>query len=139
EDPDIAMKLDDRQAEAMTAAYEFIADAAFDIVQKPPAERAAAWDAYVQQGVAMGFDGLGQFLGKYSEEALNGAVAKAQQMQPFKKFQQPNYMAVGEGGVIGLQYGQPIGQGGQPQNFAPPSQNLPRISSPAEAMNLPPG
>lgn len=139
ESPEMAMKLDDRQAKAMADGYEFIANAAFHIIQLPPEQRPAAWDSYVQQGVAMGYDGLSQYLGKYSEEALNGAVAKARQMPQFQRFQQPDYMPVGEGGLAGFQFGQPIEQGGAPQNFAPPSQNLPRISSPAEAMNLPPG
>src|SRR5690606_30806960 len=108
----------DRQAKAMADGYEFIANAAFHIIQLPPEQRAAAWDSYVQQGVGMGYDGLSQYLGKYSEEALNGAVAKAKQMPQFQKFQQPDYQAVGEGGLAGFQFGQPIQQGGQVQNFA---------------------
>lgn len=124
EDPEMAMKIDDRQAKMMVDSYEFIANAAYDIIQRPPAERPAAWDAYVQQGVGMGLDGLGRFLGKYSEEALNGAVAKAEQMQQFKKFQQPSYEQVGPGGLVGFQFGQPMQQGGQVQNFAPTAKQV---------------
>jgi hypothetical protein len=123
-DLDTAIKLDDRQADKALEGYEFISNAAFQIVQLPPEQQPAAWDAYIQQGMQMGFDGLGQFLGQYDPQTLNSVVAKAGQMKEYQQFQQPKYTPIGEAGLAGFQFGQPIQEGGQPQNFgnipAPP-------------------
>jgi hypothetical protein len=92
-----------------------LAEAAFDIVQTPDqAGRAAKWDAYAQR-----FN-RPDLVGQYSDQRLNEVVAQGNLQQEFQRFQQPNYEAVGEGGLAGFQFGQPIQEAGQSQNFAPP-------------------
>jgi hypothetical protein len=89
-----------------------LAEAAFDIIQTPDqAQRAAKWDSYAQR-----FN-RPDLVGGYSDQALNEVVARGGLQQEFQKFRQPDYVPVGEGGLAGFQYGQPIQQGGQPQNF----------------------
>lgn len=116
-DWETASKLDKYQTEKALEGYDFIANAAYQIVQLPEEQRPQAWDAYIQQGVQLGFDGLGQFLGQYNPQTLNGVVAKAGEMKQFQEFQQPKYTPIGEAGLAGFQFGQPIQQGGQPQDF----------------------
>lgn len=110
-DPDIAMKMDKFQAEKAAEGFDFIAEAAFQIVKLPPEQRAQAWDGYIQRGVEMGFDGIGQYKGQYSEQNLNSVVSRAGQMQEYQKFQQPDYQPVGENGMQGFQYGVPMAGG----------------------------
>lgn len=117
-DYETANKLDERAKKQALDGAKYVADAAFDIVQRPPEQRAAAWDAYIDQGAAQ-FPNLLQFKGKYTPEALQGLVAQAGQMKEWQTFQQPHYTPVGEGGLAGFQYGKPIEKGGQPQNFGP--------------------
>lgn len=136
-DWETASKLDKYQTEKALEGYDFIANAAYQIVQLPPEQRAQAWDAYVQQGVQLGFDGLAQYAGQYSDQALNSIVAKAGEMKEFQTFQQPKYVPVGEGGLSGFQFGQPIMQGGQPQNFG--GGQPVQITGEADYAALPPG
>jgi hypothetical protein len=123
-DWETAKGLDKYQTDKALEGYDFIAQAAYQIVQLPEEQRPQAWDAYIQQGVQLGFDGLAQFQGRYDPQTLNGVVAKAGEMKQFQEFQQPKYTPIGEAGLAGFQFGQPIQQGGQPQNFgsvpAPP-------------------
>lgn len=106
-DPDVAMKLDDHSKKKAVDGIKYISGAAFQIVQLPPEQRPAAWDAYIDQAVGQ-YPGLAQYKGKYSPEALNSIVSQAGQMPEFQKFQQPRYVPLGEQGAIGLQYGRPI-------------------------------
>lgn len=137
EDPDIAMKLDDRQAAEAVKGYEFIANAAFDLSQLPPEQRPAAWDQYIQQGVQMGFDGLAQYQGRYSEQALNSIVAKAGQMQELQTFMRPSYQAVPyDSTLVNTRDPNAVAQfaGGGQQQGAPM-----QISGEADYNALPPG
>jgi len=123
-DPQVAMQLDKFQLEKAGKGFDFIGDAAFQMIKLPPEQRAAAWEQYIQQGVAMGFDGLSQYSGQYSEQSLNSIVAKAGKMQEFQKFQQPNYIPRGEGGLQGFQFGVPLKDGAtapQPATTFPPA------------------
>jgi hypothetical protein len=96
----------------MEAGRKAIGEAAFDIIQTPDqAQAAAKWDAYVTRF------GMPELVGQYSPQRLNEVVAQAGLQQEFQRFQQPTYEGVTEGGLAGFQYGQPIQQGGQPQNF----------------------
>lgn len=127
-----AKGLQDWQKDAAIGATQYIGDAAFDIITRPEAERAAAWDAYVDAGVAK-FPGLAQYKGKYSPEGLNSLVAQAGQMKEFMAFQQPKFVPVGEGGLQGFQYGVPIQDGGQaPQQPQQPAPQAPQ-ANPQEA------
>jgi hypothetical protein len=53
------------------------------------------------------------------EQVLMSALAMTGQLDQWEQFKQPKYSTVGEGGLAGFQFGQPIQQGGQPQNFGP--------------------
>lgn len=120
EDSTLAAKLDDAQASKAVEGFKFLSQAAYDIVQRgTPEERAALFDQYINQAVSMGFDGMAQYRGQYSDQLLNSFVAKADGMKQFMEFQQPDYEAVGEGGLVGFQFGQPMQQNGATQNFAP--------------------
>jgi hypothetical protein len=119
EDPTLAAKLDDAQASKAVEGFKFLSQAAYDIVQRGnPQERAALFDQYINQAVAMGFDGMEQYRGQYTDQLLNSFVAKADGMKQFMEFQQPDYQAAGEGGLYGFQYGKPILRDGQPDNLA---------------------
>lgn len=109
-DPDTAMKLDDNSKKKAVDGIKYISGAAFQIVQLPPEQRPAAWDAYIDQAVGQ-YPGLAQYKGKYSPEALNSIVSQAGQMPEFQKFQQPRYVPVGEQGLQPLQYGKPMAGG----------------------------
>lgn len=108
-DPDVAMKLTDQQLGKAKEGVDFIANAAFNIVKLPEEQRAAAWDAYIERGVGMGFDGLAEYRGGYTPDALNSLVAQAGQTQKFETYQQPRYVAVGETGLQPTQFGRPTG------------------------------
>jgi hypothetical protein len=127
------------QAEAAEAAKKqreatakYVANAAFDIVTLPEAQRAAAWDAYIDQGAAQHPD-LVQYKGQYTPQALQALVAEAGKSEEFSRYQRPTYVPIGEAGLAGFQYGVPIQQGGQTQNFAQgaPNQSAPAGSAPA--------
>lgn len=118
-DPGMAMKLDDRQKDFILEGMKFVSGAAYDIAQRPEHERPALWDQYIEQGVAAGHTELAQHRGKYSPGALNAIVAQAGEMKSFMEFQQPKYIAPGEGGLRGFQFGQPIRDAsGQPAQFS---------------------
>lgn len=119
-DPETAMRLDDRQKKQTIEATKYVANAAYQMIQMPEGQRAAAWDSYIDQGQGM-YPGLAQYRGKYTPQALQSLVAQAGEMESFMKFQQPQYEAVGAGGLKGFQYGRPIaGSNGRPQEFGSP-------------------
>lgn len=118
-DYNVAKELDGASRQKAMDGIKYIASAAYQIAPLPSeAEKAAAWDSYIDRGVAM-FPGLAQYKGKYSPESLNAILAQAGEMQQFQTYQQPKYTPVGEGGLAGFQFGVPIQQGGQAQNFGP--------------------
>ena len=106
-DPDMAMKLDENSKKKAVDGVKYVASAAYKIKQLPPDQRPAAWDAYIDQGMAQ-YPGLAQYKGKYSDQSLDSIVAQAGETKMFEEFQQPRYVPLGEQGAIGLQYGRPI-------------------------------
>lgn len=102
---------------AREGAAKYVANAAFQIITLPEAQRAQAWDAYIDQASGQ-FPELAQYKGQYTPQALQALVAEAGKSQEFAQFQRPTYVPIGEQGLAGFQFGQPIQQGGQPQNFA---------------------
>ena len=106
-DPDTAMKLDDNSKKKAVEGIKYVASAAYKIKQLPPDQRPAAWDAYIDQGMAQ-YPGLAQYKGKYSDQSLDSIVAQAGETTMFEEFQQPRYVPLGEQGAMGLQYGRPI-------------------------------
>lgn len=136
---DAASKLDETSKKNALAGINYISEAAFQIVQLPPEQRPAAWDAYIDQAAGR-FPGLMQYKGKYSEESLNSIVAQAGKTKDFQQFQQPRYIPVGEQGLQGLQYGRPMEGGRMLAPQAPAQQgNIPTVRTPEEASKLPPG
>tara|TARA_R110000772_G_scaffold89304_2_gene185104 strand:+ start:1753 stop:2613 length:861 start_codon:yes stop_codon:yes gene_type:complete len=99
-DPETAMRLDDRQVEAATRGFEFIAQGALWIDSLPEDQRAAAWDDTIAQGVQQGYDQLAQYSGQYSEQALQGVVARAGQTQQLITRRDPRYTAIPQGGTL---------------------------------------
>lgn len=112
---DNARRAAEAREKQMEAGREAVANAAFDIIQTPPEQRAAKWDAYVTR-----FN-MPELAGQYSDELLYAKVAEAGLTERLQRFMQPSYEAVGEGGLAGFQFGQPIQQNGQPQDFGPPA------------------
>ena len=106
-DPDMAMKLDENSKKKAADGIKYVASAAYKIKQLPPEQRPAAWDAYIDQGVAQ-YPGLAEYKGKYSDQSLDSIVAQAGETKMFEEFQQPRYVPLGEQGAIRLQYGRPI-------------------------------
>jgi hypothetical protein len=106
-------RMDDQQRAEVDKTDDALAEAMFAIVQLPEEQRPQAWDYYA--------DKLGRpdYKGQYSPQMMNIITARQGIQERFQKFQQPNYTPVGEGGLAGFQYGQPM-QGGA--NMAPQSQ-----------------
>jgi hypothetical protein len=90
----------DNDRQRIEASNKFIGDAARSVATKPEADRAAWWDYYVDEAVKQGFNDLASQKGKYSPQALEGAIARSGQMDAFIKSQQPDWMVVPEGGVM---------------------------------------
>jgi hypothetical protein len=136
---DAYIKLDDRMKEAVDEGMNVIAQQAFSILQLPEEQRAAALQQALANLKAQGMDVDAFRLSGNATQDLKAALAMAGKLEAWEKFAQPNYTPVGEGGLAGFQFGQPIQQGGQAQNFAPSSGQLPRPQSAAERDALPPG
>lgn len=83
---DVAKK---KQVEGET---KFIGEAALRISQMPQEQQPQAWDAYIQQGVQLGYGGLQEHLGKYSPEGLNAALANAGKMEKLFELERPQYI-----------------------------------------------
>lgn len=88
-DGEVAARLDDRQIDLATKGIEYIAQSAFAIDALPPEQQPAAFDAAIEQGVALGYDGLAQYRGKFTPQLLQGVVASAGEIQPFIKAREP--------------------------------------------------
>jgi len=101
------------------ATMEVIAQQAFSILRKPKEQQGAA----LQQALAglqqQGVDVSGFKLSGNAEQDLKSALAMAGKLDAWEKEADPKYTPVGERGLAGFQFGQPMQQGGQPQNFAP--------------------
>lgn len=116
---DLYLKLDATQKKSLDDLYNAIAQQAFSILQQPPEQHAALVQQALQGLAAQGID-TSQFqqTGNATQD-LKLALAMAGQLDEWERFSQPSYQAIGEGGLAGFQYGQPIQQNGQVRNFAP--------------------
>jgi hypothetical protein len=97
--PEVANKLSDDQWRETHQRAVTIGNAAMDVASRPPAERPAAWDAYIEQ-LAPQYPELADLKGQYSEERLQAAIANAGMMQDHLKALQPDYQVVPEGGTL---------------------------------------
>ena len=113
------IKLNDRTKKAVDAGMDAIAQQAFTILQLPEAQRPAAFQQALANMKAQGVN-VGSFrLSGDVTQDLKTALAMAGKLEAFEQFAQPKYTPIGEAGLAGFQFGKPIQQGGQPQNFAP--------------------
>lgn len=132
------LKLDDRQKKAVDGMMDNIGQTAFKILQLPEDQQNAALDQAIAGFKANGIDTSSFVRTGNAKNDLMVALAVSGQLDKYEKFAQPNYVPVGEGGLAGFQFGQPIQQGGQPQNFGP-QQQVARPADKAAYDALPPG
>lgn len=123
------LKLGDRDKASVDQTMDAIAQQAFSILQLPPERQGPALQQALAGLQAQGIDTSQFALTGDPTGDLKAALAMAGKLEAWERFAQPNYAQVGEGGLVGFQYGQPIQQNGRVQNFAPPTQggNLPQI------------
>lgn len=93
-DLDAWSKLDGRTKQDAKERFDFIGNAALAVSRLPEANRAAAWDAYVMQGVQMGMPELQQYVGQYSPDSLNAVIAHAGLVKTFIDMNEPRYTVV---------------------------------------------
>ena len=123
---ELYLKLGDAQKKQVDGVMKSIGQYAFNILQLPEQQQPAALQSALQNLHAQGVDtSQFQMTGNVKQDLLS-ALAQSGQLDQFEQFAQPKYQAIGEGGLAGFQFGQPIQQDGQVQNFgnAPPA-NVP--------------
>lgn len=127
---DMYMKLGEQQRKAVDATMNAIGQQAFSILQLPPEQRGPALQQALQTLQAQGVDISGFKPSGDPTNDLKAALAMTGQLDKWEQFSQPKYVPVGEGGLSGFQFGKPIMQGGQTQDFGAP-QPQPMASDPA--------
>lgn len=90
-----SLRPDDK--DKMKKRTSYLGQSALAISQLPPQEQPAAWDAYIDQGVQMGYTDLAQYRGKYSPQALQGVIADAGLVENLWEAQSVDYVPVPEG------------------------------------------
>lgn len=95
-DYDTYDKMADNQRQDLHARVDAIGNAALDISQRPPEQRAAAWDAYIDQ-LSPQYPELAPLKGQYSEEKLNAAIAQAGQTKEHLDSLRPHYTVLPNG------------------------------------------
>jgi len=113
-------KLGEEQKKHVDTTMKAIGQTAFQILQLPEAEQGAALQQAVQGLHAQGMDLTGIDMNQPPKQILMSALAMTGQLDQFEQFAQPKYTPVGERGLAGFQFGQPMnGANGQPQDFGP--------------------
>lgn len=84
------------QRDAADQQTTVLANAALDILQRPPEQRAAVWDAYIDQLSATMPD-LARYKGQYSEQSARAVVAQSDMITKLHEAEKPNYRVVPEG------------------------------------------
>lgn len=92
--------LDTAQKQMIKGQTDYIGQAGLRISQLKPEQQPAAWDQAIDQGVQMGYKGLADYKGKFSPQALSGAIDNAGLVDKFIQLAEPKYMAVPEGGTL---------------------------------------
>lgn len=140
-DLDAWSKLDTRTKALAKERNDYIGQAALAVSQLPEEQRAAAWDDYVRQGVEMGFDDLAPYQGQYSPESLNAALARSGMVKQFLDTQRIQWHQVGERPSFATDaYGRPVGSANPYSAMTgTAADEIPVISDPERAKNLPPG
>lgn len=113
------LKLEDAGKKQVDQVMEAIAQQAFQILQQPENQHGALLQQALAGLQAQGIDTSQFSLSGNPTQDLKTALAMAGKLEAWERFAQPSYEAIGEAGLAGFQFGQPIQQGGQVQNFAP--------------------
>lgn len=90
------------QADQRTATNDrakVLGNAALDVLNRPPEQRSAAWDAYVDQ-LSQTMPEAAQYRGRYSEETARAIVAQAELIGKLHEQENPHYQAIPEGGTL---------------------------------------
>jgi hypothetical protein len=90
------------QADQKAAAKErsgVLGNAALDVLNRPPEQRAAAWDAYIDQ-LSQTMPELAQYRGQYNEQSARSVIAQAEMIGKLHEMEQPDYMAIPAGGTL---------------------------------------
>lgn len=119
---DMYIKLDERGKKAVDEAMKPIGELAFNILQLPEDQQGPALDQALAGLEARGWDTSKFQRSGNAKQDLLTALAITGKLSDWEKFAQPRYTPIGEAGLAGFQFGKPIQQGGQPQNFAPQPQ-----------------
>lgn len=114
---DLYLRLGAEQKQAVDGLMKAIGQQAFSIMQLPKEQQEPALQQALQGLQAQGIDTSGFHLTGNPDVDLRTALAISGQLDDFEKFAQPDYVPIGEGGLAGFQYGKPIQQNGQVQNF----------------------
>jgi hypothetical protein len=110
-------KLSDEDKRRADAGYEYIGQHAFRILQLPEDQQGPALQQALQSmpGVAANVD-----MSQGPKQILLNALAKAKMLDKWEQFSKPTYTPVGERGLAGFQFGQPIaGADGRARDFGP--------------------
>jgi hypothetical protein len=85
-----------KMADQQTTVF---ANAAMDVLQRPPEQRAAAWDAYIDQFAGSAPDLL-KYKGQYNEQTARAVIAQSDMITKLHEMEQPRYQAIPEGGTL---------------------------------------
>ena len=80
---------------------EPFAQAAWDVLQRDPAEQSAAWDQYVDQ-FALQYPAAAQFKGQYTPEIAKAFLAEVGLLDDYMKDTAPKATVIPQGGAIGF-------------------------------------
>ena len=136
---ELYLKLDENHKKAVDQAMKAIGQQAFSILQLPEDQRAPALRQAIVGLRQQGVDTSGFQLSGDATADLKAALAMTGQLDQWEQFSQPKYQQVGEAGLAGFQFGVPIQQNGQVQNFAPGSGQMPVVSDEQSYAAIPPG
>lgn len=99
-DFDTWKSLDANKRQQIKLQNDYIGQSALRISQLPPEQQPQAWDQAIAQGVQQGYTDLAQYQGKYSEQALRGAIDNAGLVDKFISLAEPKYMPIPAGGTL---------------------------------------
>lgn len=99
-DFDTWKSLDASHRQQIKGQSDYVGQSALRIAQLPEDQRPAAWDAAVQQGVQLGYQGLAPQVGKYSPQGLQAAIDNAGLVDKYISLAEPKYMAIPAGGTL---------------------------------------
>lgn len=112
------MQLGENEKKAVDEHMKPIGQLAFNLLQLPDDQIDGATDQAIGNLKAQGYDVSGFKRTGNTRQDLKSVLAATGQLDEWEKFAKPTYTPVGEQGLAGFQYGKPIQQNGQPQNFA---------------------